>query len=159
MSVIACNRTTRPDIGVPQVDIDTLLAKSDIVSLNLVLNDETRGFLRKERIARMKTGAIYVNTARGALADEAALIAALQKRAYSACGTRRLSRRAAEGRSSAGKAAQRDADIARRIPDAGSVDDTVAPCDRYREGHFLAVSGRIDLPALPVTIRKNGEET
>jgi len=78
MEVVAYNRTPRPDAGVPQVDIDTLLAKSDVVSLNLVLNDETRGFLSKERIARMKPGAILVNTARGALVDEAALIAALQ---------------------------------------------------------------------------------
>jgi len=78
MEVVAYNRTPRPDAGVPQVDIDTLLAKSDVVSLNLVLNDETRGFLSKERIARMKPGTILVNTARGALADEAALVAALQ---------------------------------------------------------------------------------
>ncbi|HET8544992.1 MAG TPA: NAD(P)-dependent oxidoreductase [Pseudolabrys sp.] len=78
MEVVAYNRTPRPDAAVPQVDIDTLLAKADVVSLNLVLNDETRGFLSKERIARMKPGAILVNSARGALADEAALIAALQ---------------------------------------------------------------------------------
>ena len=78
MEVIAYNRTPRPDAGVLQVEIDTLLAKSDVVSLNLVLNDETRGFLSKERIARMKPGAILVNTARGALVDEAALVAALQ---------------------------------------------------------------------------------
>lgn len=78
MEVIACNRTPRSDAGVPLVDIDTLLSKSDVVSLNLVLNDETRGFLGKERIARMKPGVILVNTARGALADEAALIDALR---------------------------------------------------------------------------------
>lgn len=78
MEVIAYNRTPRPDAGVAQVDIDTLLAKADVVSLNLVLNDETRGFLNKERIARMKPGALLINTARGALVDEAALIAALK---------------------------------------------------------------------------------
>ncbi|HET7802693.1 MAG TPA: NAD(P)-dependent oxidoreductase [Pseudolabrys sp.] len=78
MEVIAYNRTARPDAGVSQVDIDALLEKSDIVSVNLVLNDDTRGFLSEERIARMKPGAILVNTARGALVDEAALIAALQ---------------------------------------------------------------------------------
>jgi D-3-phosphoglycerate dehydrogenase len=76
MDVVGWNRTRRA--GVPLVDLDTLLARADVVSLNLVLNDETRGFLTKERIAQMKPGAILVNTARGALVDEAALIEALQ---------------------------------------------------------------------------------
>jgi D-3-phosphoglycerate dehydrogenase len=79
MNVIAYNRTPRPG-PVKQVDIDTLLATADVVSLNLVLNDETRGFLSRERIARMKPGALLINTARGALADEAALIDALKSR-------------------------------------------------------------------------------
>jgi len=78
MEVIAWNRTPRPDAGIAQVDLDTLLAKSDVVSLNLVLNDETRGFLDKTRIARMRPGVILVNTARGALVDEAALLDALK---------------------------------------------------------------------------------
>ena len=78
IEVIAWNRTGRPDAGVPMVEIDALLQRSDIVSLNLVLNDETRGFLDKTRIARMKPGVIFINTARGALADEAALIEALK---------------------------------------------------------------------------------
>src|SRR4051812_39779195 len=67
MEVIGWNRTKHADIKVPLVDIDTLLAKSDIVSINLTLGDETRGFLSAERIDRMKKGVIYVNTARGAL--------------------------------------------------------------------------------------------
>jgi D-3-phosphoglycerate dehydrogenase len=78
MKVVAWNRTPRPDAGVPLVDLDTLLQQSDIISLNLVLNDETRGFLDAKRLARTKPGAILVNTARGALVEEAALIAALQ---------------------------------------------------------------------------------
>jgi len=78
MEVIAYNRTPRSDAPCPLVDIDTLLARADVVSLNLVLNDETRGFLSRERIARMKSGALFVNTARGALADEQALIDALK---------------------------------------------------------------------------------
>jgi D-3-phosphoglycerate dehydrogenase / 2-oxoglutarate reductase len=76
MEVIGWNRTRRA--GVPLAELDTLLARADVVSMNLTLNDETRGFLSAERIARMKPGAILVNTARGALVDEAALIAALQ---------------------------------------------------------------------------------
>ena len=78
MDVIAYNRTPKKDAPCPLVDIDTLLARSDVVSINLVLNDETRGFLSKERIARMKPGVILVNTARGAIVDEGALIAGLQ---------------------------------------------------------------------------------
>jgi D-3-phosphoglycerate dehydrogenase len=76
MDVNGWNRTRRA--GVPLVEIDTLLAKSDVVSLNLVLNDETRGFMSKDRIARMKPGVILINTARGALVDEGALLAALK---------------------------------------------------------------------------------
>src|SRR5262249_22486135 len=78
MKVIGWNRTKHPEIKVPLVDIDTLLAQSDVVSMNLTLGDETRGFLSPDRIERMKKGVIYVNTARGALADETALIAALK---------------------------------------------------------------------------------
>jgi D-3-phosphoglycerate dehydrogenase len=78
MEVIAYNRTPRSDAPCPLVDIDTLLARADVVSLNLVLSDETRGFLDATRIARMKPGALFVNTARGALADEQALIDALK---------------------------------------------------------------------------------
>ena len=77
MEVIAWNRTPR-DAPVPLVELETLLQTSDAVSLNLVLNDGTRGFLDAARIARMKPGAILVNTARGALVEEAALIDALR---------------------------------------------------------------------------------
>jgi len=79
MQVIGWNRTRHADLAVPLVDIDTLLMQSDVVSMNLTLGDETRGFLSAERIARMKPGVIFVNTARGALADEAALIDALKR--------------------------------------------------------------------------------
>jgi D-3-phosphoglycerate dehydrogenase len=79
MEVVAWNRTPRPDAGVPQVDLDTLLATSEVVSLNLTLNDDTRGFLDAKRLARLKPGAIFVNTARGALVEEAALIQAVQE--------------------------------------------------------------------------------
>jgi D-3-phosphoglycerate dehydrogenase len=78
MEVIAWNRTPRPDAGVTLVDLDALLSRADVVSLNLALNDETRGIIDGSRIARMKRGAILINTARGALVDETALVEGLK---------------------------------------------------------------------------------
>jgi D-3-phosphoglycerate dehydrogenase len=78
MEVIAWNRTARSDLGVRQIELETLLGTSDVVSLHLSLSDVTRGFLDAERIARIKPGAMLINTARGALVEEAALIAALR---------------------------------------------------------------------------------
>jgi D-3-phosphoglycerate dehydrogenase / 2-oxoglutarate reductase len=72
MDVIAWNRTPRP--GDPLVALDELLARSDVISLNLTLGDETRGFIGAAQVARMKPGVIVVNTARAALIDEAALL-------------------------------------------------------------------------------------
>jgi D-3-phosphoglycerate dehydrogenase len=78
MRVIAWNRSSKQHPGVDFVDLDTLLAQSHVVSLHLLLNDETRGFLTRDRIAAMKPGVILVNTARGAVVDEAAMIEALK---------------------------------------------------------------------------------
>ncbi|MFZ1151510.1 MAG: NAD(P)-dependent oxidoreductase, partial [Xanthobacteraceae bacterium] len=50
----------------------------EVISMNLTLNDETRGFLGAAEFARMKPGVIFVNTARAALVDEAAFIDALR---------------------------------------------------------------------------------
>lgn len=77
MRVLAWNRTPREAEGVAFVDLDRLLAESHAVSLHLLLTDETRGFLSAERIARLRPGALLVNTARGALVDEAAMLDAL----------------------------------------------------------------------------------
>lgn len=78
MRVLAWNRTATQNNLVSFVGLDELLAQSDVISLHLLLTDETRGFLSRERIAAMKRGAILVNTARGALVDEAAIIDALR---------------------------------------------------------------------------------
>ena len=78
MRVIAWNRTPKTHPGVDFVDLNTLLVASHAVSLHLLLNDETRGFLSRQRIASMRPGVILVNTARGALVDEQAMIDALE---------------------------------------------------------------------------------
>jgi phosphoglycerate dehydrogenase-like enzyme len=64
--------------GATRVSKDELLAASDVVSIHLVISDRTRGVLGAAELARMKRGAILVNTSRGPLVDEAALIAAVQ---------------------------------------------------------------------------------
>jgi D-3-phosphoglycerate dehydrogenase len=78
MRVLAWNRSAKTHPGVEFVDLNTLLVASHVVSLHLLLNDETRGFLSRQRIAAMRPGVILVNTARGALVDEAAMIDALK---------------------------------------------------------------------------------
>jgi len=79
MKVIAWNRTPKPAVsGVEFVTVERLLADSDAISLHLLLADETRGFLSTARIAAMRPGVLLVNTARGALVDEAAMVEALR---------------------------------------------------------------------------------
>jgi D-3-phosphoglycerate dehydrogenase / 2-oxoglutarate reductase len=77
MEVIGWNRTPIPDSPAPLVSLDQVLQRADVLSLHLGLNDETRGFIDAARLAQLKPGAIFVNTARGAVVDEGALLDAL----------------------------------------------------------------------------------
>lgn len=83
--VIAHDRSAR-SADVELVSLDSLLERSDILSLHVPLTPDTRGLLGAGRIARMKQGAIVINTARGALIDEAALAQALRNGHLSAAG-------------------------------------------------------------------------
>ena len=78
MKVIAWNRTPKTHPGVEFVSLEKLLAESHVISLHLLLNDETKGFLSRERIAQMRKGSILINTARGAVVDEDAMLDALR---------------------------------------------------------------------------------
>jgi D-3-phosphoglycerate dehydrogenase / 2-oxoglutarate reductase len=78
MRVLAWNRTPRSAAGVTFVDLDTLLVESEVVSVHLLLTDETRNLLNAERVAKIRPGALLVNTARAAIVDEAAMIEALR---------------------------------------------------------------------------------
>ncbi|PIG88857.1 glyoxylate reductase [Aspergillus arachidicola] len=71
--------------GADYVTFDELLAKSDVISLNLPLNKNTRHIIGKPEFDKMKDGVVIVNTARGAVIDEAALVDALDSgKVYSA---------------------------------------------------------------------------
>ena len=82
MRVISWSRNNDPEraekAGSIAVPIEELLSQADVISLHLRLNEETRNFLDSDRFARIKPGAILINTARGGLIAEAALIDALR---------------------------------------------------------------------------------
>ncbi len=71
---------------VEYVPLDELLARADVVSLNCSLNDTTRGMLGAEQLARVKKGALFINTARGGIVDETALADALRNGPIRAAG-------------------------------------------------------------------------
>ena len=81
MTVVASGRSPRdendPD-DPPRVSFEELLRRADVVSLHLPLNDETRRLFGRETFLKMKPGSFLLNTARGGLVDEPALIASLE---------------------------------------------------------------------------------
>jgi glyoxylate reductase len=85
MSVLAWSRTPPPGSALRAAgarwteSLDTLLQESEIVSLHLPGGPGTAGMMNADRIARMRSGAVLINTARGSLVDETALIAALDR--------------------------------------------------------------------------------
>lgn len=90
MKVIAWDRTNShpaPDeFGVRRLPLDDLLAESDIVSIHLRLSDEVRGLMNREKLWKMKSSAFLINTSRGAIIDEPALIDALNKKRIAGAG-------------------------------------------------------------------------
>jgi phosphoglycerate dehydrogenase-like enzyme len=67
------------ELGVERADLETVLRESDVVSLHVVLNDETRHMIARDQFRLMKPGAIFINTARGFCVDEVALAEALDR--------------------------------------------------------------------------------
>ena len=82
MNVIAWSRSLTPEkaaaMGVECVTMDELLARADVATIHLLLNKDTRGFIGADKLAKMKSTALLVNTSRAQLVDTAALIAALK---------------------------------------------------------------------------------
>jgi phosphoglycerate dehydrogenase-like enzyme len=88
--VIACDPYVGDDIfaacGVERADYDTLLRTADVVSFHVTLTRETRHMLGASQLDSMKPSAVLLNTSRGAVVDEPALIAALQADRIAAAG-------------------------------------------------------------------------
>jgi D-3-phosphoglycerate dehydrogenase / 2-oxoglutarate reductase len=78
MSILAYDPYVESDNTATLVDLDTLYAQSDFISLHTVITDETRAMINADSLAKMKPGVRIINAARGALIDDAALAAAVQ---------------------------------------------------------------------------------
>lgn len=78
MELLAYSRTIRDGMNVHYVDLDTLLSHSDVISLHCPLFPETEKLINAETIAKMKDGAILLNTSRGPVIDESAVADALR---------------------------------------------------------------------------------
>ncbi|MDH3531607.1 MAG: D-2-hydroxyacid dehydrogenase family protein [Gammaproteobacteria bacterium] len=90
MQVIAWSRSLTVDkaaeAGVARYELDDVLKEADVVSVHVSLNDETRGLIDGRRIALMKPTSCLINTARGPIVDEDALLAALNENRIAGAG-------------------------------------------------------------------------
>jgi D-3-phosphoglycerate dehydrogenase len=80
MDVVAWARPGSKNVhtnSIPRISLDELLQTSDIVSIHLRLSPESQGLMNADRLARMKKGSILINTSRGAIVDEQALVHSL----------------------------------------------------------------------------------
>jgi D-3-phosphoglycerate dehydrogenase len=72
--------------GVESVGLEELLQRADVVSIHVPTTDETRKFMNADRFAQMKRSAVFINTSRGAVVDEAALVRALREHVIAGAG-------------------------------------------------------------------------
>ena len=87
MNVLVCDPYQRIEVpGVRQVQLDELLGGSDMVGIHVKLTEETTGMVDKAFFAKMKDGAWFLNTSRGDVIDEDALIEALESGKLQAAG-------------------------------------------------------------------------
>ena len=77
MEVLACSRTRYEGMDVEYVELEELLARADVISIHCPLTEKTQGLINRETIAKMKDGAILINTSRGPILCEAAVKEAL----------------------------------------------------------------------------------
>ena len=97
MQVNAAARPGSSEVAADRVSFEQMLATSDVISLHCPLTEDTRNLFDAATIGRMKAGAILINTARGALVDANALVAALESGQLAGCSNRRARTGTARG--------------------------------------------------------------
>ena len=143
MNVIAWSPNLTPEkckeVGVGYATKEELFATADIVTIHVVLGPRSRGLVGRDDLARMKPTAYLVNTARGPIVDEAALLEALTAEEDRGRRHRRVLGRAAAGRASVPQARQPRADAASRLRHRGQFPQSLSPDGRR---HRRLVQGR-----------------
>jgi phosphoglycerate dehydrogenase-like enzyme len=86
MRVVAWTMHPDPKLGIELVPLDRIYRESDVISVHLRLSDQTRGMIGAREFAAMKPSAIFINTARGPIVDESALVTALGDKRIAAAG-------------------------------------------------------------------------
>ena len=143
MNVIAWSPNLTPErckeAGVGYASKEELFANADIVTVHVVLSQRSRGLVGREDLARMKPTAYLVNTARGPIVDEAALLETLQQRKIAGAGIDVFSVEPLAGRSSVPQARQHRADAASRLRHRGRLSQSLSADGR---GHRRLAEGR-----------------
>ena len=145
MDVIAWSENLKQEradeLGVARVSKSELLAESDVLSIHLVLSDRTRGLFGASDLSQMKRSAVLINTSRGPIVDERALVAALRDGTIARCRPRRLRSRAGARRTRAARAGEHRAAAAPGLRQRGHVPGHVR---RGGPGHQLVPARRAD---------------
>ena len=143
MNVIAWSPNLTPEkckeAGVGYASKEELFSTADIITIHVVLSQRSRGLVGREDLARMKPTAYLVNTARGPIVDEAALLEVLQQKKIAGAGDRRVPGRAAADRSPVPQARQHGADAASRLRHRGQFSQSLSADGRR---HRRMVQGR-----------------
>ena len=136
MRVLGWSRHEKGAPGIEQTSLEDLLARADVVSVNVALNDDTRGLVDAARLALMRPGAILVNTARGGIVDDEALRERLEAGLLGGGRARRARQRAAGpgGAGPARRGAERARHAARRVAYGGGAPAPVRRDDGQRAG-------------------------
>ena len=137
-------------LGVRYVPLDELMARSDVVSIHVPLTDETRGLVSRARIALMKPTAILINTARGFIIDQDALIDALRERKIRGAGLDAFEKEPLDPDS---PLLELD-NLVLTCHHAGSVIDNVLPRARHAYGNIEKFSKGLEIDPRDVVVKK-----